>query len=107
MGSAAATSYRIGQTAAGSTSVGAGLSGMARAAAGAAWRASGIGDAAKAGHDAAVRATGGMAQTSTPSTSGSSSASVGGAYGHTVLHTLRDSDRGGSGPIPDLKQKDD
>jgi type IV secretion system protein TrbL len=124
MGSAASTAYRLGQETSGSTSVGAGLGGVARAGAAAARQrvgeAAGIGEAVERGQRAALFAgatrTGGA---------GAGSGSGGGSdeapqwaqrlrseqnarhQRHAALQTIREGDRGGAGATPDIDERED
>ncbi|OYY90785.1 MAG: P-type conjugative transfer protein TrbL [Sphingomonas sp. 28-66-16] len=121
MGSAASASYQLGQSAAGSSSVGAGLGGVAQAA-GNALRQKvstglGLSDAAQSGRDAAWTALNGGTPT------GSSSAAEQGAppqwaqalrrqqdarhHRQAALHAIREGDRGGASATPDIKEKED
>ncbi|KQX19190.1 MULTISPECIES: P-type conjugative transfer protein TrbL [unclassified Sphingomonas] len=118
MGSAASAAYQLGQETSGSSSVGAGLGGVARAAGNAAKArvasAFGLGEAAESGRQAAWSAHGGTA------------ADQGGSAGnapawaqalraeqaartrrHATLQALREGDRGGASATPDIKEKDD
>jgi type IV secretion system protein TrbL len=120
MGSAASTAYQLGQETSGSASVGAGIGGMASAAKGAAAskmsEALGLGAAAQSGRDAAWRAGG---------TSAGSSSSAGGAsdgapawarqlraeqtarhHRHVAVQAIRDGDRGGAAANPDIEERD-
>lgn len=121
MGSAASTAYTLGQEAAGSSSVGAGLSGMASAAGGAARSrmsaAFGIGEAAEAGRQAAFNALSNRTAAATAS-EGGADAMPGWAraikaqqstrhYGQTAIHAVQQGDRGGHGATPDIKERDD
>ncbi|MBG6118178.1 MULTISPECIES: P-type conjugative transfer protein TrbL [unclassified Sphingobium] len=122
MGSAASASYQLGQTAAGSSSVGAGIGGMAQAAAGAARQkasaALGLGEAAERGRDAAWSALNGGAN----SNGSSSGGAVDGAppwarslrrqqdarhHRHVAMQTLKEGDRGGVSATPDIKERED
>ncbi|TPG21756.1 P-type conjugative transfer protein TrbL [Sphingomonas koreensis] len=122
MGSAASASYQLGQSAAGSPSIGAGIGGMAQAAAGAARgkadSALGLSEAAKSGRDAAWSAFNRGGASSSPA----GEAGEGGApswaqalrrqqdarhHRHVALQTLKDGDRGGAAVTPDLQQKED
>jgi type IV secretion system protein TrbL len=122
MGSAASASYHLGQTAAGSSSVGAGIGGMAQAAAGAARQkastALGLGEAAERGRDAAWSALNGGAN----SNGSSSGAATDGApswaqslrrqqdarhHRHVAMQTLKEGDRGGASATPDIKERED
>lgn len=122
MGSAASASYQLGQTAARSSSVGAGIGGMAQAAGNAfrqkASTALGLGQAAERGRDAAWSALRGGA-----GSGGQVSDSVGdGApswarslrrqqdarhHRHIALQTLKEGDRGGASATPDIKERED
>jgi len=122
MGSAASTSYQLGQTAAGSSSVGAGVGGMAQAAGNAARQkasaALGLGQAAECGRDAAWFALNGGAN---PNGSSSGSAADGAPswaqslrrqqdsrhHRHVALQTLKEGDRGGASATPDIKERED
>jgi type IV secretion system protein TrbL len=120
MGTAASTSYRLGQETSGSSSVGAGLRGMATAAKGAisdrAGRAFGIGEAADRGREAALRA--GSGTSSSSSTAGGSadappawaqrlrSEQASRTRRQVALHAIRDGDKGGAGATPDIKERD-
>ncbi|PZU58191.1 P-type conjugative transfer protein TrbL [Sphingomonas sp. VDB2] len=122
MGSAASTSYQLGQTAAGSSSVGAGIGGMAQAAGNAARQkastALGLGQAAERGRDAAWAALNGGAN----SNGSSSGTAADGApswaqslrrqqdsrhHRHVALQTLKEGDRGGASATPDIKERED
>lgn len=122
MGSAASTSYQLGQTAAGSSSVGAGISGMAQAAGNAARQkasaALGLGQAAERGRDAAWSALNG----GTGSGGQAADAPADGApswarslrrqqdsrhHRHAALQTLKEGDRGGASATPDIKERED
>jgi len=117
MGAAASTAAQLGRETGGSA-----IGGMATAARGAmasrARNALGIGEAAERGRDAAFRAMTGTT---------SSSAAAGGGSGageapawarelraeqssrhrrQLAVHALRDGDKGGSGALPDIKEKD-
>jgi type IV secretion system protein TrbL len=127
MGSAASTAYKLGQETSGSSSVGAGIGGMATAAKGAAAQkmsgAFGIAQAAENGRDAAWNA-GTTRTTASPSTSnqtgggGSADASPAWAkelrseaanrsYRHAAVQSLKEGDRGGASATPDIKDKED
>ena len=122
MGSAASTAYTLGQETAGSTSVGAGLGGVAQAAGGAARSrmsaAVGLGEAAERGRNAAFDAMAGNRPASSANTQDSNSAMPGWAramqaqqsarhHGQTAVRTLEQGDRGGHGANPDIKERDD
>jgi len=122
MGSAASTAYKLGQESTGSTSVGAGLKGVASAAGGAlrnrAAGAFGIGEAAASGRQAAFDA---LAHRQAPAASGSDQAAEhqpawaqaprrqqdARHHRQVVAHTLREGDRGGASATPDIKEKED
>lgn len=120
MGAAASTSYKLGQEFAGSSSVGAGLGGMANAARGAASNrmSSSFGGAVDAGQKAAFNAlTGRTANTADGSASGTDSMpgwaremkaqGMARHHGQTALHTVQQGDRGGHGANPDIKERED
>ena len=121
MGSAASASYQLGQSAAGSSSVGAGLHGVTQAAGNAlrqkASSALGLSDAAKSGRDAAWSALNGG-----PSAEPPPAGADGGApewaqalrrqqdsrhHRQAALHAIREGDRGGASATPDIKEKED
>lgn len=123
MGSAASASYQLGQSAAGSSSIGSGLGGVARAAGGAlkqkASAALGIADAAERGRDAAWNALNGPSSASSP---GQTPVGEGGApawaqslrrqqdsrhHRQVAFAALREGDRGGASATPDIKEKED
>lgn len=120
MGSAASTAYALGQETASSSSVGAGLGGVARAAGGAARSrmsaALDLGDAAASGRNAAWNAMSGTSSANTDATG--SEAMPGWAramrsqasarhHRQVALHTLQQGDRGGASAHPDIKEKED
>ncbi|MEO8453871.1 MAG: P-type conjugative transfer protein TrbL [Sphingomicrobium sp.] len=122
MGSAAHASYQLGQSAAGSSSVGAGVAGMAQAAGNAlrqkAGSALGLSEAAQSGRDAAWSAlaggkgsTGGSSQSGddgTPSWARSLRRQQDGRHHRQIaMHSLREGDRGGASATPDIKEKED
>jgi type IV secretion system protein TrbL len=127
MGSAASTAYKLGQETSGSSSVGAGIGGMATAAKGAAAQkmsgAFGIAQAAEGGRDAAWNAgtTKTTAKASAPGqTSGGGSAGASPAwakelrseaanrsYRHAAVQSLKEGDRGGASATPDIKDRED
>nr|NUR36465.1 P-type conjugative transfer protein TrbL [Sphingomonas sp.] len=121
MGSAASTAYKLGQEGAGSTSVGAGLGGMAQAAGYAAksrMSASlGIGQAVESGRSAAFNAMAGRAAATSSAAEGDSSIpgwaremkSQASArhHGQAAMHSLQQGDRGGHGATPDLHERND
>mgnify|MGYP001076449896 CR=1 FL=1 len=129
MGSAASTAYKLGQETSGSTSVGAGLGGMATAARGAAAQkisaaTSGFKAAAERGQQAAWDA----GTTSAPAAgsaagSGAASGAAGGASPpawaqkinatqtsrhrrQMAIHAIQGGDKGGAGANPDIKERD-
>ena len=128
MGSAASTAYKLGQETSGSSSVGAGIGGMATAVKGAAAQkmsgAFGIADAAQSGSNAAWEA--GVTRNA-PTASPASGAQGAGAqtesapawagqmrrdaanrtYRHAAVQSLKEGDRGGASATPDIKDKDD
>ena len=121
MGSVASTAYKLGQETSGSSSVGAGLGGIATAAKGAAVNkmksASGLGDAAERGRQAAWAAgsTGSPAGASAPSASSDGapawaqqlqSSQTARHRRQMALHTVSQGDRGGASATPDIKEKD-
>ncbi|MBS88579.1 MAG: P-type conjugative transfer protein TrbL [Sphingobium sp.] len=122
MGSAASTSYQLGQTAAGSTSVGAGIGGMAQAAGNAvrqkASTALGLGQAAEYGRDAAWFALNGGANTNGSSSGAADDGAPSWAqslrrqqdsrhHRHVALQALKEGDRGGASATPDIKERED
>lgn len=135
MGSAASTAYKLGQETSGSTSVGAGLSGVGTAMKGAASSLSsragsklGLGVAAEAGRDAAWNAGTTSEQPSAPASASpaggdgdnSSAASAPPAWAsdmkadqrrrsarQAAVHVISDGSRGGSGASPDIAEKED
>jgi type IV secretion system protein TrbL len=132
MGSAASTAYKLGQETSGSSSVGAGIGGMATAAKGAASQkmsgAFGIADAAERGRSAAweagvTRATPKSSSASSSSTTSQGTGSQDGGppawagqmrrdaanrtYRHAAVQSLKEGDRGGASATPDIKDKDD
>lgn len=122
MGSAASTAYTLGQETSGSSTVGAGLGGMARAAGGAAkarMSASfGLGEAAESGRQAAWNAIGGRPATRATESDGDPRAMPGWAramkteaaarhHRQVAMHTLQQGDRGGHGANPDIKERED
>ncbi|MDQ8757484.1 P-type conjugative transfer protein TrbL [Sphingosinicella sp. LHD-64] len=116
MGAAASTSYRLGQETSGSSTVGAGLRGMASAAKGAVSdrtsNAFGLGDAAERGRQAAWRAGGGAPQASpaadaTPAWAQQLSARQSSRHRRQLaVHALRDGEKGGAGITPDIRERD-
>ncbi len=122
MGSAASTSYQLGQTAAGSSSVGAGISGMAQAAGNAARQkastALGLGQAAERGRDAAWSALNGGAGSGGQAADAPADGAPSWAqslrrqqdsrhHRHVALQTLKEGDRGGASATPDIKERED
>ena len=123
MGSAASTAYKLGQEGAGSTSVGAGLSGVAQSAGNAmrnrASRAFGIGEAASTGRQAAFDSLTNHTPAPPPAP-GADSEAPAPAWARSlkhqqdsrhqrqvVAHALREGDRGGASATPDIKEKED
>jgi type IV secretion system protein TrbL len=122
MGSAASTAYTLGQETAGSSTVGAGLGGVAQAAGGAARSrmsaALGLGEAAERGRNAAFDAMAGRTAAST-STNDESALTIPGwaramkaqqsarHHGQAAVRVLEQGDRGGHGANPDIKERDD
>lgn len=119
MGSAAQASYQLGQSAAGSSSVGAGVGGMAKAAGGAlrqkANSALGLSAAAQSGRDAAWSAMNGKAP---EASSGAGESAPGWArslqrqqsarhHRQVAIQTLKEGDRGGASAAPDIKERED
>jgi len=125
MGSAASTSYQLGQEAAGSSSVGAGLGGVAQAAGNAARtgasNALGLDEAAASGRDAAwnaLKGGGASGSSSSPDAQGTAGNTPGWArdlkaqqsarhHRHVALQTLKEGDRGGASAAPDIKERED
>ncbi len=123
MGSAASTAYTLGQEAAGSSSVGAGMTGVAQAAGGAAKSrmsaALGLGEAAESGRQAAFNAlTGRTGSGAGGETSDTASSMPGWAramkaqqttrhHGQAAMHAVQQGDRGGHGATPDIKERED
>jgi type IV secretion system protein TrbL len=122
MGSAASTSYKLGQEAAAGPSVGAGLGGVARAAGSAARNkaseALGLGAAAERGRQTAWSALSGSAPQSAAAAEGTSDAMPSWArrlkgeqaarqHRHAALQTLKEGDRGGASATPDIKERDE
>ncbi|MDF2640634.1 MAG: type secretion system protein TrbL [Novosphingobium lindaniclasticum] len=125
MGTAASTAYGLGQSSAGSSSVGAGLGGAAKAAGGAARQkasqAFGIGEAAQRGRDAATEAfhgAGGGSGEDPAASPASTHPAPGWArnlrrqqdarhHRQVALQTLKEGDRGGAAAVPDIQEKED
>ncbi|WP_114951571.1 P-type conjugative transfer protein TrbL [Sphingosinicella terrae] len=124
MGSAAATSYRLGQETSGSRSIGAGLVGVGRAG-GAALKAklgdaAGLGAAAAQGRRSAMHA-GSPTVSSTAAVSGGDAAADAAPswarrlrseqtarhHRHVALQAVREGDRGGAGAAPDIRERED
>ena len=125
MGSAASTAYQLGQQTSGSSSIGAGLGGIARAGSAAARRklgdAIGVGAAAERGQRAALFA--GAARSGSGTGSGMSGASPPDEapqwaqrlrseqsrrhHRHMALQAVREGDRGGAGANPEIKERED
>lgn len=122
MGSAVSTAYKLGQETSGSSSVGAGLGGIATAAQGAASNrlrsATGLGDAAERGRQAAWNAgTNSPANHAAGAAPASSDAAPAWAQRlqgqqnarhrrQMAMHTIKDGDRGGAGITPDINERD-
>ena len=120
MGSAASTAYRLGQETEGSSSVAAGLRGVAQAAGGAARthmsESLGLKAAAASGQQAAFDALAGRGATgASPSSAGEPPAWAQALrrrqdarhHRQLVVQTLREGDRGGASATPDISQKED
>jgi type IV secretion system protein TrbL len=123
MGSAASAAYTMGQEAAGSSSVSAGLSGMASAAGGAARlrmsAALGLGEAAESGRNAAFNAMTGRSAAATAGDAESAASAMPGwaramkaqstirHHGQAATHALQQGNGGGHGATPDIKEKED
>ncbi len=121
MGAAAQASYQLGQNAAGSTSVGAGLRGMAQAAGGHMRQkisgSLGLRAAANRGRDGAWTAmtgvNGGASEAaSSPHDAPSWAASMrrrqqAHHHGQVAAQALREGDRGGAAAVPDIKEKEE
>jgi type IV secretion system protein TrbL len=122
MGAAASTSYRLGQETSGSSTVGAGMSGVASAGAAAAREkfgsAGGIAATAERGQRAALLAgaSGNRLGTRAPGASDSSAApewarrlrseQAARQHRHAALQAIRDGDRGGAAANPDISEKE-
>ena len=130
VGSAASTAYKLGQETSGSSSVGAGLGGMATAAKGAASQkmaqaggSLGLRDAAESGRNAAWNAgTTSSGSSGSPGSGDNAPQSESGPmpawaaqlrseqtsrhHRQLALHAVRDGDRGGSGAAPDISEKE-
>lgn len=117
MGAAASTSYKLGQETSGSSTVGAGLRGMASVAKGAASdrmsNTFGLGAAAERGRQAAWRAGGGASQApvasadAAPAWAQQLSAQQSSRHRRQLaVHALRDGDKGGAGITPDIRERD-
>ena len=121
MGSAASASYQLGQSAAGSSSVGAGLRGVGQAAGNAlrqkASSALGLSEAARSGRDGAWSALSGW-KSGPSSPAGDEAAPPQWAqslrrqqdsrhHRQVALQTLKEGDRGGASATPDIKEKED
>jgi len=125
MGTATSTAYGLGQSSAGSSSIGAGLGGVAKAAGGAARQkasqAFGLGEAAQRGRDAATEAfhgaSGGTGEGG-PASPASPHPTPGWArdlrrqqdarhHRQVAMQTLKEGDRGGAAAVPDIHEKED
>jgi len=122
LGAAASASYQLGQQAAGSSTVGAGIGGMAQAGRNAARRAAsatfGLSEAAERGRDTAWSLMSGGDGSATPPTATDGADQPAWAralrrqqdarhHRHTVMQTLKEGDRGGASATPDIKEKED
>ena len=123
MGSAASTAYKLGQETAGSSSVSAGLGGIARAAGNTARsrmsQAFGLSEAASSGRAAARSAFnqpgGGSSPTdATPASDGAPAwaramrrEQTARHHRHVALQAIKDGDRGGGSATPDIKERDE
>lgn len=123
MGSAASTAYRLGQETSGSSSVGAGLGGMAQAGKAALGQkladASGLRQAAERGERAALFAgasrSGGGSGQGEPTEAGGApdwarrlrSEQTARHHRHVALSAVREGDRGMGGASPDISEKED
>ena len=121
VGAAASSSYQLGQTAAASPSVAAGMGGMAQAAAGTVRQktsaALGLGAAAERGRDAAWSALGrGGPSAATGAASGDAAPAWAQSlrrqqtarhHRHVALQALKEGDRGGGSATPDIKERED
>ncbi|MGH6650803.1 MAG: P-type conjugative transfer protein TrbL [Sphingopyxis sp.] len=122
MGSAASTAYKLGQETSGSSTVGAGIGGMASAAKGAAanrmHNALGLRAAAARGQQAAWAAgtSGASSAASTSAAGGDASPPAWAQKLHATqasrhrrqmaIHAVQSGDRGGAGITPDIKERD-
>lgn len=124
MGSAASTAYKLGQETSGSSSVGAGLGGVATAARGAAEHklselggSFGIGESAEQGRQAAWNA--GNTTAAKPAAGAAPDGEAMPAWARQLqstqtarhhrqmaIHALQSGDRGGHGATPDIKERD-
>lgn len=121
MGSAASASFQLGQNAAGSTSIGAGMRGMAQAAGNGLRNkmSEGLGlrEAANRGRDAAWNAMAGQggssaAQSDAPQQPPAWASAMrrrqeARHHGQVAVQTLREGDRGGASATPDIREKED
>jgi type IV secretion system protein TrbL len=123
MGAAASTTYALGQESTGSSSIGAGLGGMARAAGNAARSrmssAIGFGEAVESGRQAAGKAMNSGAGNDTGAAIADTATREPGwardmraqastrHHGQTAIHTIQQGDRGGHGAAPDIKEKEE
>ncbi|HEX8442401.1 MAG TPA: P-type conjugative transfer protein TrbL [Allosphingosinicella sp.] len=124
MGAAAHTSYRLGQERSGSTSVGAGLGGVARAGMSAArdrlGSAAGLGEAAERGQRAALLAGASRPAGNAACPSGGPAAEDAPQWArrlrseqsarhhrHAALQAVREGDRGGAAATPDISERED
>jgi type IV secretion system protein TrbL len=120
MGSAASASYQLGQSAAGSNTVGAGLGGVGRAAANAfkqkASSALGLSAAAERGRDAAWSALNGSTSAGQGQSSEAGTPEWAQAlrrqqdarhHRQTAMQAVREGDHGGASATPDISEKED
>jgi type IV secretion system protein TrbL len=122
MGSAAGTAFKLGQEASGSSSLGAGMRGVATAASNAARSrmsaALGLGEAAESGRQGVFNAIAGREAPAGASAAEDASSMPGWAramknqasarhHRQAALHAVSQGDRGGAGATPDIKERDD
>ncbi|HEY0622734.1 P-type conjugative transfer protein TrbL [Sphingomonas sp.] len=122
MGSAASTAYKLGQETSGSSSVGAGMGGVATAARGALAQRMGDAFGVRAAASQGQRAAWNAGTTSAQANPGDVPASASNAMPgwardlqntqsrrhlrQTAIHSLQGADRGGGGATPDIKEKE-
>lgn len=126
VGAAGSTAYQLGQSAAGSSSFGAGVGGMARAVGNTlrdrAVAGLALGDAARSGEDAAWSALngGGAGAAPSASTEGNPAGETAPAWAQQLrrqqdarhhrqvaMHVVRSGDHGGASATPDIKERDE